>query len=366
MNQPLLSVVIPCRLAGRPGAVMRAAFLRLCLTALDNQTADSSLFEVVIVDDASESPVGVLVDDLMSSGLRIRPTVVRNDGPPLGVAGAYNFAADHAMGKWLLLGTDDSLLAPDCIQLHLQAQQLTTSPSYLCGTESLYVAGVLFSDVSTGELHPPGNLSVRLFGRLLGVDDLRTTGEQLGFTQWRITQDDVRDHYDRILARSAVTPPFEDIYRELDSSRSDLRWLCLRTGNHSVPREAYELVGGMTSSMPGNNSDQDLGLKLEASGVGIVRLQQARSVLIEHWRNVRSYSDHSGLAQFTQLWSRPDVQHLGDYFELGMGRTIAAYREMLAQHQSINDKLSSDSDDAPGTDQQPHLGAGCETSRSSG
>lgn len=331
MRKPLLSVLIACRLAGKPGAVMRAAFLRLCLTALDQQTVDSADFEVVIVDDASETPIALLVDDLIRAGLKLRPMVIRNDGSPLGITGAHNLAAKHAAGQWLLLCTDDSLLAPDCLQKHLQAQQDATAPAYFCGTEYLYVPSVLFSDLIVGELHPPGDLSVRLFGRLLGIDDLRASGEQLGFTQWKVTADDIRNHYDRVLARSAVTPPFADIYQELDSDREDLRWLCVRVGNHSLPRDAFDRVGGLTASLPGMNSDQDLGLKMQAAGIAIIRLQQAHSILLEHWRNFRSFNDHSALTRLAEQWPRPDVQSLADYFGAGFGRSLAVYRQSLSQ-----------------------------------
>jgi GT2 family glycosyltransferase len=328
---PELSVVLPCRLAGDAGRLMRGAFLRLCLVALDGQTAPRDAFEVVVVDDASEVDLRELIGAFARDHLSIRPRVVRNAGPPLGVSGAYNAGVAAARGRYVLLTTDDSLLAPDCVAAHLAAQAGDPVAGYLCGVERHYVYGVLFRDISTGVLHARHDLAVRTFGTLLGFPDLRATAEQLGFTEWTVTPEDVRTRFDELSRRSALTPGFRDMYAELASDRTDLRWLCVRMGNHSIDRAALRRIGGVEETLPGSNSDQDLGLRLLDAGIPIRFEPRATSILIEHRRDLRSFADGSGLSAMARRWPRADVVRLHEYFGRGYTRSIADYRRALAE-----------------------------------
>jgi glycosyltransferase involved in cell wall biosynthesis len=330
-GDPELTVVLPCRLSSGINAEMRGAFLRLCLVALDTQTADRDLFEVVIVDDASEVNVAELVDEFASEHPTIRPRVVRNAGPALGVGGAFNLGLAEARGRLVLLTTDDSLLAPDSVLAHLRAQAAAPGPTYVCGVEYHYLYGILFSNIITGALHPAGDLAVRTFGALMGVPDFRRTADILGFTRWTVTPDDVRLSYPELRRRSTIPPTFRDLYDELDSDRPDLRWLCVRMGNHSIGRTDLLRLGGVEATLTGPNSDQDLGLKLERAGIPITLDRSAASVLIEHRRDLRGFANNSGLEYLTQRWPRPDVRQLHQYFGQGFARSITAYRGSLAQ-----------------------------------
>lgn len=328
--RPALSVVVPCRMAGAAGVAMRGALLRLCLAALDRQSAARESFEVVIVDDAGDTAVAEHLAAYAAEHPSIHPRVVRNEGAPLGVAGAYNLGVAEAAGELVLLSTDDSLLAPDTVAAHLRAQARRGYPSYVCGIEHQYLAGVLFRDIITGALHPPDDLAVRTFGGLLGFADIRYGAEMLGLTGWTVTPEDVRSRFAGVLDRTSLPPNFRDIYAELRSEREDLRWLCVRMGNHSIARGALLRIGGVDPDLPGANSDQDLGLKLVAAGIPIVLEPAALSVLVEHRRNVRAFADHSGLARLAQRWARPEVEYLHHYFSAGYRRSIADYRRLLA------------------------------------
>jgi hypothetical protein len=255
--------------------------------------------------------------------------VVRNPGPALGVAGAYNLGIAHARGRYVLLGSDDSLLAPGAIEEHLRGQSRATKPAYLCGIEYQYLAGVFFRDIITGTLHPRGDLAVQTFGGLLGFADIWQAAEMFEFTRWTITPEDVRERFPMLRRLASLPPSFRDIYAELNGEHTDLRWLCVRMGNHSVDRTELEAVGGVEVSLPGANSDQDLGLKLMEAGVEIRLVPSATSVLIEHRRNVRGFADHSGLRRLAERWPQTAVRHLDRYFAAGFGRSIPAYRADL-------------------------------------
>ncbi|MBS2966138.1 glycosyltransferase [Actinocrinis puniceicyclus] len=330
MSTPTLSVIIPCRLGGGLGAQMRGALLRLTLVALDCQTTPRDDFEVVLVDDASsidlDSFVGSFGHEYPSLPLR----VLRNAGPVYGQSHAYNLGLDAARGRIVLLCTDDSLLAPDTVGSHIAAHEGRLEPAYVCGIERQYMFSVLFRDVIAGTLQPPGDLAIRVFGALLGFTDLRRTAEQLGFTDWAVTPNLVRHHYDELQRRSALTPGFEDMYRELESDRTDMDWLAVRMGNHSIRRQALKEIGDLDEGIGGSNSDQALGLRLQDAAIPVVLDRGAHSVLLEHRRDLRSFTGESGLAALAARWPRPDVLRLREYFALGYERSISAYRNLLS------------------------------------
>jgi glycosyltransferase involved in cell wall biosynthesis len=338
---PELSVIVPVRLAGG-SAGMRRAFLRLCLVALDVQTVGDDTFEVVLVDDASDLPLVDTLNDL-DADLAHMPRVVRTSAP-VGVAEAYNVGTAAARGTYVLLTSDDSILRHDAIEAHLAAHAVRTEPAYVCGVERQYVYGILFRDITTGELHPPGDLSVRTLGRLMGFGDFRQAAEYLEMTTWTITPDDVRHDFDRLSRLATLTPTFRDMYAELRSDRTDLRWLCVRMGNHSVARDALLAAGGLDADLRSWNSDQDLGLRFEAAGIEIVHEPRAESVLIEHRRDPRSFADVASLQRLVDRWpQRPDVENLELYFSQGLARSIGAYRRTFsdAAHPSTDTPRSS-------------------------
>jgi glycosyltransferase involved in cell wall biosynthesis len=329
MTVPTLSVIIPCRLGAGLGVEMRGALLRLTLVALDCQTTPKDDFEVVLVDDASDIALDSFVDSFSHEHPSLRLRVLRNTGPVHGQSHAYNLGLDAARGRIVLLCTDDSLLAPEAVASHIAAHERHRESAYVCGLERQYVFSVLFRDVIAGKLQPRGDLAIRAFGSLLGFTDLRRTAEQMGFTDWFVTPDLVRHHYAELQRRSALTPGFEDMYRELDSDRTDMNWLAVRMGNHSIHRQALKDIADLDESVGGGNSDQALGLRLQEAGIPVVLERGASSVLLEHRRDLRSFTGDSGLAALAARWPRPEVIRLREYFSLGYERSISEYRSLL-------------------------------------
>lgn len=330
-----LSVVIPCRLAGEVDAGMRSAMLKLCLTALDCQTMNADAFEVIVVDDGGDVGVEETLARYVEQELVLRPRFIRNDGPDHGQMTAYNIGVDAARGDVVLLSTDDSLLAPGAVEAHVEAHARSSAPAYMCGIERQYIYGVLFRDITKGLLHPAGDLAVRTFGTLLGFPDLRRTAEQLGFVDWVVTPDLIRHRYGELLRRAALPPAFVDIYDELASDQTDLRWLAVRMGNHSLRRSDLDRLGGLSTTVPAGNSDQALGLALRDAGIDIVLAESALSVLLEHRRGLRSFTGDSGLALLANCWPGPDVVRLREYFADGYERSISGYRRLLTTEEAV-------------------------------
>jgi len=139
----------------------------------------------------------------------------------------------------------------------------------------------------------------------------------------------VRHHFGELQRRSALTPGFEDMYRELESDRTDMDWLAVRMGNHSIRRQTLKEIGNLDEGIGGGNSDQALGLRLQDAAIPIVLDRGAHSVLLEHRRDLRSFTGESGLAALAARWPRPDVSRLREYFALGYERSISTYRDLL-------------------------------------
>jgi GT2 family glycosyltransferase len=96
---PLCSIVVATR--GRP------VELAACLEALARLDYPSERFEVIVVDDGGEIPLGPLVERL---GGQLRVSLLER--PPRGMAAALNDGADRAKGELLAFLDDDCVPEP--------------------------------------------------------------------------------------------------------------------------------------------------------------------------------------------------------------------------------------------------------------
>jgi GT2 family glycosyltransferase len=113
-----VSVVVPTH--GRPKSLAR------CLTALSEQTLPRHLFEVIVCDDDSPTPVEPVVAQFRD---RLALTLVRQ--PRSGPAAARNEGARHATGRLLAFTDDDCVPAPDWLELLLE--RMRRQPGHLIG-----------------------------------------------------------------------------------------------------------------------------------------------------------------------------------------------------------------------------------------
>jgi GT2 family glycosyltransferase len=108
MAAPLISVVIPTYRRHQP--------LKRCLAALQRQTVEHALFEVLVVDDGSPEPVEGLLVDAPFQELQIRVFRQTNAGP----AAARNRGAREARGALLAFTDDDCQPRPDWLSLLIE------------------------------------------------------------------------------------------------------------------------------------------------------------------------------------------------------------------------------------------------------
>jgi GT2 family glycosyltransferase len=119
---PFISVIIP--------TYERHAQLCVCLRALARQDYPLERFEVIVVDDGSESPPRPVLE-LFGDLLDLKLFEQRNTGP----AGARNFGAGHARGQ-LLAFTDDDC-EPDAGWLRALASYFERAPERIIGGRTI-------------------------------------------------------------------------------------------------------------------------------------------------------------------------------------------------------------------------------------
>lgn len=108
-NDLIFSVIIP--------TYNRTEILKKCLEALSNQSFDKNKFEVIVVDDGSEiNPENVI--SYYKSILNLTLLRQENRGP----AAARNNAIKISKGKYLLILNDDSIAAPNLLEVHYKYQ----------------------------------------------------------------------------------------------------------------------------------------------------------------------------------------------------------------------------------------------------
>jgi GT2 family glycosyltransferase len=109
------------------GTYNRREILLKTLASLDQQSAPSDLYEVVVVIDGSTDGTLESVSDLHTT-YSLRAIYTKNQGN----GAAYNLAAEHAKNDVLIIIGDDQICTPDLVLAHLRAHE---------GHERLFVQG---------------------------------------------------------------------------------------------------------------------------------------------------------------------------------------------------------------------------------
>ncbi|TDE33610.1 glycosyltransferase [Nonomuraea mesophila] len=224
----------------------RGVAARNVLRSLACQTLPPEAFEVVFVDDGSERP---LAEELAAEMATLEPTfklrVLRHD-TARGVQEARNAGAAQADGNVLVFLDADCLAHPGLLQAHLDAH--TGRQVAVCGYTSVR------------ELTPAS-------WRLLLGDDW-DFGDPVG----------VADRMER-------TPLLHDPLCELLADPRPSDWAFFWTHNVSIPRWAFEQVGGFKSDFPAKGvEDIEMGYRLARAGLPTVFAPAAKAVHQPHDR----------------------------------------------------------------------------------
>jgi GT2 family glycosyltransferase len=107
---PIFSLIIP--------TFNRLPILKKCLAALEEQTMPATDFEVIVIDDGSSDGTEEQLRSY-NPGFRVRYLRQKNSG----TGAARRNGVCHAVGEYLLLMNDDTILQKDALAEHLQAHQ---------------------------------------------------------------------------------------------------------------------------------------------------------------------------------------------------------------------------------------------------
>jgi serine acetyltransferase/GT2 family glycosyltransferase len=226
----------------------RAKLLRRLLEQLDDQTLESSKYEVIAVDDGSAEDTRIELRDLR---VRYRLLVERQENA--GAAVARQRGVDMARGHVIVVVDDDMQVGRTFLERHLARHEDDRT-------------------VVLGRMRPDANLAdMPLFERF----------------------------YARVLARAA------DAYA---SGRKVPRGKDLYTGNVSFPRAMFLAAGGFDAQFRALE-DEELGIRLEKAGARFVFADDADTMHGSDWTSMKKWMDRAyrdGVYQTKVARKHPD------------------------------------------------------------
>ncbi|WP_258863936.1 glycosyltransferase [Enterococcus durans] len=224
----------------------RENLLFLTLSTLANNRFDKNDFEVIVVDDGSTDSSGVVVRSFKEK-LNIKYYYQDNKG--FRVAKARNEGAKIAEGEVLLFLDCGILLSTYGIEKHFCKHRSEKNVAVIG-----YVVG--YDDFNKHESH---------LHKLINVADIDTSINEM--------------------LKEEVFDMREPLYIEhgIDLSTWPAPWCICWTGNFSVKKEVFDLVGGFDERFQTwGGEDTDLGLNLYTSGVKLVLNKLAVGIHYPH------------------------------------------------------------------------------------
>jgi glycosyltransferase involved in cell wall biosynthesis len=248
--------------------------LRLCLATLGRQSAHwQEDAELILVDDGSATAVASTDVPPGAPALRM----LRHERSR-GRSAARNAGAAVARGRRLLFLDGDVLLSPEAVERHAALD------SDLLGRgEQRHLRGTrFFRDPRTGDPWPGKEDLVRRLGDLSS----RLVTEQMiaeqSFDRW------LERSESSIYSGAAPRRLYELEMSALRAHSAPLaEWMAAAGHNFSVPRAAFEAVGGFDEALS-LNEHRELALRLCRRGARIVVVEGAISVHMTHregWRD---------------------------------------------------------------------------------
>lgn len=233
----------------------RVSLLLRKAASLAAQTLDPTLFEWCVVSNGDQEAADALAG--LEAPFAVKPLVLERNQP---VAAARNAAAAMASGELLLLSDDDVILPPGCLAAHLEAHR-EAQPVANAGAGTEQNPGAHVTPGQTGATTAPLGLGVRPQGSVPGRS---LPGRP------RVVIGDLRLPRDLRLAAggSDEREPFERVA----SAAGRALWINATGANTSLPRAAFEAVGGYDTAFAGyGGEDSDLALRLKRHGAVFVR-----------------------------------------------------------------------------------------------
>lgn len=272
-HRPRFEAPVDCSIIIR--SLNEADRLRLALTALVQQTEIS---QVVVVDDGSTDHTRAVVAEFEA---RLPLKAIHHERPK-GRSPASNAGAAVADGDILVFLDGDVLLAPQAVAEHLAIHR-RESGAMVRGAQ-YHLRGTRFlQDPSTGSAMP-------------GAEDKIATTTPAELERMKVTPTQVCDDFESIARRAnaSIYPgagPAQLYALEVDAlvNHPDcpVLWAAASGHNFSVPRAAFEAVGGFVLDID-QNEHREIALRLATAGLAMRFADKAASYHLTHrsgWRD---------------------------------------------------------------------------------
>ena len=248
--------------------------LRLCLASLARQTVSWQRdAELIIVDDGSAPAVGSAeIPPALPT-----PRIIRHERSR-GRSAARNAGAGVARGERMLFLDGDVLLAPEAGIRHGRL-----GPNELGRGEQRHLRGTrFFRDPRTGAPWPGKEALVRSLGDLSSRLVTEQMIDEVPFDRW------VERSETAIYPGAAPRKLYDLEMSALRARTAPLaEWMAAAGHNFSVPRAAFEAVGGFNEDIS-INEHRELALRMCRRGARVVVVEGAISIHITHregWRD---------------------------------------------------------------------------------
>ena len=334
--QPLISVILPSYRTHRTQGVYSGTLrgwsgvqgdktegeaglqrLKLVIESIQMQSLAKKDYEVVVIDDGSDYD---LTREIAEWNLSIQIRVLRQHNK--GFVHSFNRGIRESSGEIVFFALDHNLIGPLTLESHVTSNSRNTVG---CGHQHYYPPSVLLNDKTE-----PGIDRRELISQTqhVGTDWIRSAVE---YYEWgnKVVRlkEDLRRNFEKLEYLSCCTPEYRDIEHILRDDKGDrlrCRWLVMRFGNHSVPRNLLESIGGLDEELDKHHgwyADFDLGLRLQLANANFRLVDQAMAIDLFHGNPLSAQVGRAtGLAYLAGKHKMIDVLLLPNYLgNLGIG-----------------------------------------------
>jgi glycosyltransferase involved in cell wall biosynthesis len=221
--------------------------LRLVLCGLENQSLESSRYEVIVVDDGCTDGTSEMVAQSIEDGECGNLSLI-SANPKKGRSAARNRGLEEAVGDLVVFLDGDALPAPDHLERFAQAFEEHGPQCLLCGMQYSLPELEFFKDPQTGSLYPDVPVASVI------KDFVGLRHQELIITEEMIVGD-----FDAIRSRAKEGfYPFEESKRRQEEARALLQvrpdaestWLAFIPHNGAGPRQLLLEAGGFDEEIP--------------------------------------------------------------------------------------------------------------------